>query len=440
MENKNTVLLIYPAPDVIKPCRFGYSLLLLYIASDLNNHGYNVRIFDYSFNLFSDSDLHKQLQSTIAVIVEIDAFPLKRSTNTDNAKQIISNIRDYDNNIPIIAIGKQCTLNNKPIPFADITITGDSEIVISPILSSIISHKHVPSLYNAGHISNLSLLSSPAYHLLNSEQIRGKTSTFHMHLAPSALLETSRGCPGKCSFCQRKGWEERILMFPIESIQSNYSCLLSSGIKNIWITDENFCGNLEHAKSVLKSFIEVQKKLAVLNTKICLSSWVHIDSSFLDLAKLAGVSIISFGIESVTYENQLFYHKLFNPDKLNLLLEYANNIGLFTVGNFIIGSPYDTQETILQNIDFAIQSKLDLINVKTLDYMIGSELYDNLPLEKKNDIHFFSCFENGTAKLSRQEIKQLVCLFQKEFEEHHKEQLKRKISQWGPPYWSEKNV
>jgi len=426
------VLLIYPGPDKIKSYRFGYSLLLLYIASDLRQHGYSVELWDFSVENYPDQRFKDDLSEAAVAIMEIDAFPLKRSTNLSNARTISNDIKAINSAVSVIAVGKQCTLFNHSIDFVDTTIAGDSEITVSSIINQIFAGEKCDTFYDAGNIRDLSLLPHPAYDLLGKDQIHGKTSNGHMHLAASALLETSRGCPGHCTFCQRKGWCEQIYLSPQKAIRENFSSLLAAGIKNFWITDENFPGNLGHAMQTLKIF---EEEAAGRQVKICMSSWVHISEDFLSAAKKAGVSIISFGIESITKQNQDFYNKHFDKEKVKRMLEFADSLGIYTVGNFIIGSPYDSNETVEENLQYAIESKLDVVNIKTLDYMMGSELYDALPAEKQTRIHFFASREEGVAKLTSIEIKQLCIKFQQEFHRSRSSILDKKIAQYGPPYW-----
>ena len=159
--------------------------------------------------------------------------------------------------------------------------------------------------------------------------------------------------------------------FSDERVLEVFQLLAGSGVKNIWVVDENFGANLVRAKGLLKKISAVNDRSKV---RLAISSWVRIDREFLDLASDAGVSIISFGIESITTDNQDYYRKRIDPDKTAEIISYADSLGLYTVGNFIIGSPFDTEQTIAENLQYAISSGLDTVNVKTLDYMMGAEL------------------------------------------------------------------
>ena len=425
------VMLIYPAPDERKSFRFGYSLLLLYIASELKLHEHYVKFYDFSVEAFPSDSFKKDTLNSSVAIIDIDAFPLKRSTNLKNAENIALFIRKTNKNIKIIAVGKLCTLLNKSFDFVDITIAGDSEVFIPKILNDI-KCDNFKGFYNAGRILDLSILPQPMYDLLPQEQITGKYLWGHMHIAPSALLETSRGCPGHCSFCQRKGWQRRGLTLSLKQIEENIAFFLRNKIKNIWITDENFFGNLEHAKVVLKTFTDYNLSKYV---KIAISSWAHINEEILIAAKSAGISIISFGIESITQQNQSFYKKYIDIHKLSSILKCADNIGIFTIGNFIIGSPYDTEQTIRENLSWALSSHLDSVNVKILDYMRGSELFETLHIDKKDKIHFFSTKELGLSNFTLQEAKDIATEFKIQVEKRRSAYLKKKIEKFGYPYY-----
>ena len=80
--------------------------------------------------------------------------------------------------------------------------------------------------------------------------------------------------------------------------------------------------------------------------KISISSWTNIDFEFLKLAKKANISIISMGIESANEEILDFYRKKINLEQTKELIAFADSIGIYMVGNFIIGAPMETFKTI----------------------------------------------------------------------------------------------
>jgi radical SAM superfamily enzyme YgiQ (UPF0313 family) len=156
----------------------------------------------------------------------------------------------------------------------------------------------------------------------------------------------------------------------------------------------------------------------------------------LELAKEAGVSIISFGIESANPEILKFYRKKIDLNKFQNLVEYANRIGLFTVGNFIIGAPMETEETINNTFSYILNTPFDQVNLKLLDYMAGSDLYESLSNEmKKKQRHIFACKENGLNNFPLIHLKEKINCFKAKFQETSSHRLDEKIKKMGPPYY-----
>lgn len=48
------------------------------------------------------------------------------------------------------------------------------------------------------------------------------------------------------------------------------------------------------------------------------------------------------------------------------IIRYANSLGIFTVGNFIIGAPMESESTITETFDLIKECEFDQINIKTL--------------------------------------------------------------------------
>lgn len=436
---KKSILLVYPEPDFDKDHRFGYSLQLLYLSSSLKEQDFQVKLVDYSVEKFDEQKFYESIDNVDCVIVELDAFPLKRSANISNGLKIAQLAKKHRDKILTVAIGKHCTLVNEPIPGFDLTVSGEPEVELPRIINGfLVKGKITNNLIRIGTIADLSRLPFPDRKLLDKEQIMGKRLNKKGHLAPSALLETSRGCPGNCSFCQRKGWGKNLRDLNDEKIYSDFQGLISSEINNIWITDENFTANLGRAKRILNKFAELRGNHRL---KIAISSWAKIDKEFVSVAQKAGVSVISFGVESKNKNILNYYKKNIDFRLLDEILEEADRVGVFTIGNFIIGAPDDDEKTIQESINYAIHSRFDDVNVKLLDYMIGSELYEGLPEKMKNgQIHLFSCSENGLAQYSKTELIAIKNRFVTDFKKSRRSKIMAKINKYGPPYYTEKSA
>lgn len=412
------ILLIYPRPTIDKSPRFGFSVQLLQIAALLKREGYGTFFADYSYHGFSSEEFGELLikKEINLCIIETDSFALKRSENIDNTLEILGVVSSYKRKS--IAFGCGCILNKgREIP-ADIVIRGD------PFKSVIGS---VKSLLNGGAASESDYefddIPYPDRELLRSNE-------FFKRNCDSTLIKTSEGCQNSCTFCQRRGWQREYRAHSLEYVLGEFGLLCENGYKNVWITDENFTFDLNRAKELLHALIA--EKLTV-DMKIALSSWTRIDTEFLELAKSANVSVISFGIESADEEILEFYKKKIDLKATSSLFHYADKLGIYTVGNFIIGAPMETTDTIAKTFAYIEELSPDQVNIKILDYMEGSILYENLGRRDKS--HYFACAENELNSFGIEELVSMKADFLRKYKCQKRERFFKKMQQFGLPYY-----
>lgn len=425
------VLLLYPRPSVRKECRFGYSLNLLYLASILRKAGYDPVYIDFSLDPGADNKLRSFLPHAAAAIVEIDSFPLKRSDNAFHAEALIREIRCYRPDLSIVAFGYGCMVSSRLVPGANYVYRSECETTITYVLERVMTREPIDEKVIATTpLRDLDWLPFPARDLVKGELACGGGFTRH-RLAPSALIQTSRGCPGTCRFCQRKAWQKEVRVHSLEYVVAEFSSLQASGFVNIWVTDDNFGASLPRAKRIFRALAENGISRDMF---IALSTWTKIDEEFLELAKQAGVRVLSFGLESASEKILEFYGKRIDLERARQLIVYADSLGLYTVGNFIIGAPMETSDTIEATFQLALSLPLDEVNLKVLTYMPGSQLFEELPEKLKLGGPLFACRENGLNAFSLTELRRAIQEFYARFRRKRAARLLRKILKHGPPY------
>lgn len=62
----------------------------------------------------------------------------------------------------------------------------------------------------------------------------------HPHMQFSAILETNRGCPNQCAFCDWGPLKSRVRLFPIERVQADIAWFSANKIEYLWGADANF--------------------------------------------------------------------------------------------------------------------------------------------------------------------------------------------------------
>ncbi len=410
------ILMIYPKPDKSKKPRFGFSYEMLTISTVLAKH-HNVHIKDFSCESFDECDFVEYIhrENINIALVECDSYALKRSQNILHAAEIIDILNQYTTTI---AYGNYCYITKRNFGNAKHTITEND-------INNVIDCINQFEQYNT--VSYIKAYDELPY--INRDMLL--EISYYRENGKNTLLQTSKGCENTCIFCQRKGWQCCYVIHSDDYVLGEVSDIKSNGFQNVWITDENFTFNLSRAKRLLKKIMQANLHE---NLRFFISSWANIDEEFLDLSRQCNVRIISFGIESGNAEILRFYKKNININKVPNIIRYANSIGIFTVGNFIIGAPMETEETINETFDLIRKCEFDQINIKNLDYMIGSSLYESLDDELKREDHVFACFENGLNAFRLDDIKKRKEAFLSEYYSSHRSTIEKKVCLYGTPF------
>lgn len=415
-------LFIYPKPNEKKHARFGFSLNIAYASSILKQKGFNTSLIDLSVETIDISLIIQFIKKNNIhyVFFEFDSFALNRASNEKNGIILLKTIKQECPNVIKIAFGYECVLEGKNIEFADYTITGD----LFSYLMNFERIKSKPSLSDLDLTYNYDSIPFPDRELF--EKIGYYSRNIY-----STLIQTSRGCLNSCTFCQRKGWQNSVQYHSDEYTCKEMMLLKNHGYKNIWVQDENFTFNLTRAKRILKIWIDSN---ITSGMKIAISSWTKIDKEFLELAALANIKIISMGVESANKVVLDFYKKDIDLDNVKSLISYADSLGIFTVGNFIIGAPMEDLTMIKNTFSFINESGFDQVNIKTLDYMIGSKLYESLPRDRYPKTHYFCCKENKLGQMCLNDLQKIKNSFLEDYRKKFKQRLENKILKYGFPY------
>ncbi len=410
------ILVIYPEPDMKRKPRFGFSYEMMQIATVLSKH-HTVTVKDFSCENDADGFIYETCLSRKCdvALIECDSFALKRSQNIVHAKIVLAKLSPI---CKTIAYGNYCYITQKDMEYAYCTIKQNDINQVIETINRIEGLDRVPLITTFDempYIDRTLLLSIPYY----------------MEHKKCTLLQTAKGCENTCVFCQRKGWQSCYVTHSDEYVILEIERVKEEGFSEIWIIDENFTFNLSRAKRLLRKILELS---LMDGLNLFISSWANIDNEFICLAANSNVKIMSFGIESGNTEILAFYRKNIKIEKIPAIIQYANSCGIFTVGNFIIGAPDETEKTISQTFELIRNCEFDQVNIKILNYMIGSELYQSLDANQKNKDSVFACKENGLTSFSLTDMVEMKKRFLEEYYDEHKSQIARKIQRFGRPY------
>ena len=91
--------------------------------------------------------------------------------------------------------------------------------------------------------------------------------------------------------------------------------------------------------------------------------------------KKAGVTFISYGIESGNQDVLDFYNKQITLQQIQEATSLAREMGFFLSASFILGAPIETKQHIENTIKYACSLPIDIASFAPLGYIRGSRLW-----------------------------------------------------------------
>lgn len=235
---------------------------------------------------------------------------------------------------------------------------------------------------------DLASLPRYAWDLLEGFPERYRTPLFAAHRSPATAILTSRGCPGKCTYCF-SGCHKTIATYPAGYIFDMLVHLKQRyGIREFQIFDDNFVMYRKNLRELLGRMIEEKLDL----TWSCNARVDMVNAETLALMKRAGCWQISYGIESGNQAIIDSLGKKITRERIREALEMTREAGIRSVGYFMIGHFRETVQTIRETIAFACGLPLD-------DFRMS--FFTPLPGTAANPVaHQFGEFDDDWGKMT----------------------------------------
>jgi hopanoid biosynthesis associated radical SAM protein HpnJ len=199
-------------------------------------------------------------------------------------------------------------------------------------------------------------------------------------LNPYISFYTTRGCPAMCTFClwpqTHSGHRWRLRSSVDIANECRYVLENFPGLKEIFFDDDTF--NYRKART-----IELCAELKKLKFTWSCTSRVTTDYETLKAMKEAGCRLLIVGYESGDEQILRNIKKGATIDMARRFTENCHKLGLVIHGDFIVGLPGETRDTLRNTIDFAKRLDVETIQVSIAHAFPGTEFYD---FAKKNNL------------------------------------------------------
>ncbi|PYX83172.1 MAG: hopanoid biosynthesis associated radical SAM protein HpnJ [Acidobacteria bacterium] len=192
-------------------------------------------------------------------------------------------------------------------------------------------------------------------------------------LNPYVSLYTTRGCPAQCTFCL---WPQTLSGHPWRKRSSDDVASEMAKAKQYWpnvkeffFDDDTF--NIQKART-----LELCAKLKPLNLTWSCTSRVTTDYETLKAMKEGGCRLLIVGFESGDAQILKNIKKGATVERAHQFTKDCHKLGLVIHGDFILGLPGETRQTINNTIAFAKELDVETIQVSVAHAYPGTELYD----------------------------------------------------------------
>lgn len=339
------VVLINPPSPYLRDAKAQAPMGLLYLAAVLEKHGHRVSIVDLAGD---DRWIDKVLT------LHADVFGV--SCTTPNVPIVEKIFKMLPSMSLKIAGGAHPTfLPEESLQRlgCDIVVTGEGEEILPKIIdgyeqSGYLQYEPEKAIYSGG-LCDLNKLPLPARHLVNlsdySPEMEGKATT----------MFTSRGCNKRCAFCAKLTGNV-VRFHSVEKVMEELGLLVNHyGYKNIIFEDDNFC---LHKPRVQKICREIIRRQMDINIRICPRA-DSVDLNLLQLLRKAGVTEISFGIESGSQKMLDHMKKGVTIKTYKRTIQDAKRAGMLVKIYLIVAFPFETDATIEETKSFVVETQPD---------------------------------------------------------------------------------
>ncbi|HPB56928.1 MAG TPA: radical SAM protein [Bacteroidales bacterium] len=259
---------------------------------------------------------------------------------------------------------------------ADFAVYGEGEITFSQLLSHLKGKMPIEEIEGIMYQKDGAIVTNPP-----RDQIEDLDSIpypaydlFKMDRYPMHRLVSSRGCPYKCVFCNSSSiwlgkWRKRDpekVVDEIEYLIKNYKK------KTVFFNDNSFNVDLKRVETFCHTILE-------RNLKILWSTPVRVEiitSEIAQLMKKSGCYNVGIGIESANNSILENMQKKNSIEAIQKGIRIFKDAGIEVLGQFVIGSPGDTYETVKESIEFAKNSELDFVMFYSILPFKGTAQWD----------------------------------------------------------------
>ncbi|MDH5174106.1 MAG: B12-binding domain-containing radical SAM protein [Elusimicrobiota bacterium] len=252
------------------------------------------------------------------------------------------------------------------IQHADAVVMGEAENVWKNLVEDFKENRLRP-FYKSSQLPELEDLPLPRWDLL-------KNKRYFYH-----TIQTTRGCPYNCEFCTVKAMSGGKYRYkPVKDTIKEVETLLDIEKKLFFFVDDNFIGDRNHARQLLRELIPLK---IVYFAQVSLN--LAKDEELLSLLAESGCRKVIIGFESLVSANleQMGKDKSYKVEQYGKDIMKIQSWGIEIQGFFIFGYDFDDDTAFEKTVDFINSTDLAIPILSILTPLPGTRLFGRFDRE-----------------------------------------------------------
>jgi radical SAM superfamily enzyme YgiQ (UPF0313 family) len=228
----------------------------------------------------------------------------------------------------------------------DTVVLGEGEATFVELIDRLVAGgatTDVPG--TAGRVDGVPTLAPPRPRIDDLDQLASPHDYFDTY-----LFMTSRGCPGRCTFCAKNVvWGGKYRTHSVPYVLDTLEAALNRlPIKALMLKDDTFTANRKRALAICEQILE--RGLRFIWS--CDTRVDALDEEVLRAMRLAGCQRLSLGVESGSTEILLNIRKRVTPETILAATAMAKKYGLQVRYFMMLGNRGETAATFRESVDF----------------------------------------------------------------------------------------
>jgi len=346
---------------------------LRYIAALLNREGYETKLINLSNSSWDEAK--ETIKNEKPSLVGISCYTFNRHS----VFKLADCVKDVNREIKVFLGGPHASVMHRQIlencSSVDFIVIGEGEKTAVELVKTLEKDSDLSEIKGIACRKEGKVIKTGQREPIEDLDSLPMPAEFYAY----KRIITSRGCPGKCAFCDTPLlWGQMVRFRSAKNVVDELEMLNKRyGISSFIMSDDTFTANKERVIEICREIIK--RKLDIVWD--CRSRVNFICEERLSWMKKAGCIAISYGVESGSARILKNISKGITKEQIIRAAELTRKFKLHMNFFLIVGSPGEDDSTIGETIELIEKARPLAVEVYLMQLTPGTAIYENA---KKN--------------------------------------------------------